>query len=116
MAPLRRWGVIVERDLLLAGTAAVSILNGTIYSPLFDPVAYLLYLFNRGSAVLGPEALFYLTTVCIAAMTMMVAGIPAALYERLRRLEHSTPASLAIWLLAAALLSYPALARLLGQD
>jgi hypothetical protein len=107
---------LLTRDVLLVATAALSILNGTIYSPLFDPVAYLLFLFTRGSTLLGPERLFYLTTVAIAVMTLLIAGVPASLYERIRGLRESTPVSVGIWAVTAALLSLPTLMRLLGSD
>ena len=47
-------------------------------------------------------------------MTLLVAGIPAALYERVRRLQQSTPGSLTIWLLATLLLTLPAILRALA--
>jgi hypothetical protein len=110
------WRIRPGRGLLLLAVTGVSILNGTIYSPLFDPVAYLLYLFSRGSSLLGPESLFYLTSLFIFVMTLLLAGVPAALYERLRSLERSTLASLAIWLAAALLLTLPTLMRIFGEE
>ena len=49
-------------------------------------------------------------------MTLLIAGIPAALYERIRGLKTSTPVSLGIWLVAAVLLSLPTIMRLLVGD
>ncbi len=109
------WANLLTRDLLLVATVGLSILNGTIYSPLFDPVAYLLFLFTRGSSLLGPELLFYATSVSIAVMTLLIGGVPASVYERIRGLRESTPLSLAIWLLATALLTLPTLMRVLGE-
>ena len=40
-------------------------------------------------------------------MTLLIAGIPAAVYERIRGLKASTPVSLGIWLVATVLLSLP---------
>ena len=60
------------------------------------------------------ELFFYLTSVAISLMTLLLAGIPAALYERVRGLQQSTPGSLAIWLLATALLTLPAILRALA--
>lgn len=110
------WPSRLARALLLVATLGVAGLNGTIYSPLFDPVAYLLFLFSRGSALLGPESLFYLTSLAIAVMTLLIAGVPAAAYERIRGSRQSTPVSLGIWLLATAALAAPTLMRVLGAD
>ena len=52
----------------------------------------------------------------VSLLTLLVAGIPAALYERWRGLPESTPGSLAVWLLSALLLTAPTLFRLFGQD
>jgi hypothetical protein len=105
---------LLGRELLLAATAGIAILNGLPVTPLFDSVSYVLYLFARGSFIPDPHMLADLATLLIAAMTLLVAGIPAALYERVRGLERSTPVSLGIWLIATALLSMPALARIAG--
>jgi hypothetical protein len=52
--------------------------------------------------------------VPIAVVTLMLAGIPAALYERVRGLQFSSTASMAIWLIATVLLTMPAIRRALG--
>lgn len=102
--------------LLLLATAGVSILNAMPFSPLYDSVAYFLYLFTRGSAAVRPDMLAYLTSLFMAVLTLLLAGIPAAAYERVRGMRESTPVSLAIWLIAAALLTLPAAMRLMGED
>ena len=85
------------RTLLLAGTVAIAVVNGLPVTSFFDSVSYILFLFSRRWAFLDQDLLFYLTTVAIAVMTLLVAGIPAALYERLRGHRHSTAVSLGIW-------------------
>jgi hypothetical protein len=45
---------------------------------------------------------------------LLLAGIPAAIYERIRGLQQSTPGSLAIWLVATVLLTLPAILRALA--
>ena len=49
-------------------------------------------------------------------MTLAIAGIPAAVYERIRGLKSSTAVSLAIWLVAAVLLALPAIMRAVAGD
>jgi hypothetical protein len=104
------------RYLLLFATAALSILNGMSFSPLFDSVAYFLYLFTRGSRFIGPDLLVYLTSAFVSSMTLLLAGIPAAAYERIRDFKESTPVSLGLWLVATAILTLPTLMRLVGED
>ena len=99
------------RGALLAATAVLAIVNGLPLTPRFDSVSHILYLFTRGSSYIGGEVLFYATSVVMAVMTLLIAGIPAALYERIRGLQASTPVSLSIWLVATALLALPALRR-----
>jgi len=107
-----------KRDLPLLATVALAAVNGLDVSPAFDAVSFWLYTFARGSPLFDGEVFFYLTSVAISAMTLLLAGIPAALYERVRGLAQSTPGSLAIWLLATLFLSLPTILRALalGED
>jgi hypothetical protein len=102
--------------LMLLATVGLSILNAMPFSPLYDSVAYFLYLFTRSSVDLPADVLAYLSSLFLGALTLLLAGVPAAIYERIRRLRHSTLVSLAIWLVAAALLTLPAIMRLLGEE
>jgi hypothetical protein len=110
-SPLQR---LLQRDLLLAATAGLAVVNGLPLTPLYDSISYILYLFTRGSAFVSQDLLFYLTSLFIAVMTLLIAGIPAAIYERIRGLQESTTASLGIWLVATALLALPALKSATG--
>ena len=49
-------------------------------------------------------------------MTLLIAGIPAALYERILRLRTSTPVSMGIWLVATVLLSIPTIRNIVGGE
>ncbi len=40
--------VLVMRGLLLVAAAAIALFNGSLWSPVFDSVAYILYLTTRG--------------------------------------------------------------------
>jgi hypothetical protein len=105
---------LLRRDLPLAGTVGLAVVNGLDFSPVYDTVSFWLYSFARDTPLYDGEVFFYLTSVAIALMTLLVAGIPAALYERIRRLPQSTPGSLLIWLLATLLLTLPAILRFLA--
>src|SRR5262245_34084476 len=96
---------LLLRATLLLGTAGLAIVNGLPLTAFFDSVSYILYLFSRGSLFIDRDALFHATSVFIAVMTFLIGGIPAAIYERLRGLPESTPASLGLWLAATTLLA-----------
>jgi hypothetical protein len=102
--------------LLICATAALSLFNGTTFSPFFDSVAHNLYLATRGYPLFSPDVLFHLTPLAIAAMTLLLAGVPAAFYERVRGLQASTPGSLAVWLAATVLLTTPTIMAALAAD
>ncbi len=105
---------MMQRDVLLVATAGISLLNGQASSPLFDPVLFLLRPFVA-SFLSSPLVLYYVTSIFISLMTLLLAGVPAAIYERLRGHAESTPASLGIWLVATFVLSLPGLKGVLGS-
>jgi hypothetical protein len=100
----------------LIGVAAIAAFNGTLFSPVFDSIFYYVDTFARGSLFYSPRLYLNLTSVFISLMTLLIAGIPAALYERIRGLKASTPVSLGIWLVAAVLLSLPTIMRVVNGD
>ena len=103
-----------KRHLALLATIAVALVNGLDVSPAFDSVSFWLYTFARGSPLFDGEIFYYLTSAAISVMTLLVAGIPAAIYERARGLTQSTSGSLAIWFLATLLLTLPTILRALS--
>jgi hypothetical protein len=98
----------MQRDVLLVATAATSLLNGQGFSPVFDPVFFLLRPFISGTFLSTPLVFFYLTSIFISLMTLLIGGIPAAIYERVRGTRGSTPISIGIWFVTTALLTIPA--------
>lgn len=95
------------RGLLLMAAAAIALFNGSLWSPFFDSIAYILYLTTRGVPLMTAARASDATPIVIAVMTLMLAGIPAAIYERIRGLPTSTTVSIGIWLLATLLLTLP---------
>jgi len=130
----RRVSRLLGRGVLLVCLAAIAAFNGSLhalvfesvsYSPAFDSVSYYVSTFAQGSyfdafvrgmLLASPQLYQNVTSVFIAAMTLLIAGIPAAVYERIRGLKSSTPVSLGIWLAAAVLLSLPTIMQLLYGD
>jgi hypothetical protein len=125
---------LVGHGVPLVAVAAIAVFNGSLhglvldevsYSPVYDSVSYYVSSFASGSwfdglvrsaLAAGPQLYQNLTSVLIAAMTLLIAGIPAALYERIRGLKASTPVSLGIWLACALLLTLPTILKALMAD
>ena len=100
---------VMKRDVLLVAIAGLSLLNGMHFSPYFDPVAILLRPFIAGTLLSTPLVSLYLTSMFISLMSLLIAGIPAAIYERMRGHTQSTATSLGIWLAALLMITIPAL-------
>ncbi len=102
----------LKQDGYLIGIAVVCLLNGMHFSPWIDafiiPIAILASTFWISSQLL----VFYLSSLILAVSTVMIAGIPAALFERATGRTKSDPRSLQIWLVCAFVLSFPAILRL----
>ena len=111
-APQSRSTSIVNAVLLAAAVVA-ALANGLHSSPFFDPVLFLLRP-AVPSVLAEPRAIFYFTSLFIPVMTLLIAGIPAAIYERARGYARSTPVSFGIWLVATLLLALPGLLGAIG--
>lgn len=106
---------LLRRDGFLIGIAAMSLLNGMHFSPFFDYAAVYLGSFLAGLFVSSPLILFYFTSLLLSVGTLLLAGVPAALFERLTGRNDSDNASLAIWLVATMLLAFPSFAGLAAR-
>jgi hypothetical protein len=104
---------ILRRDVLLVATAGLALLNGMHFSPLFDPVLFLVH--RMVPSFFGPLLLFYFTSLLISLTTLLLAGVPAAIYERARGLKESSAMSLGIWFAGCLLLTLPGLSGMFGQ-
>ncbi|MGE0766963.1 MAG: hypothetical protein AB7L90_10905 [Hyphomicrobiaceae bacterium] len=104
---------IMQRDVLLVSVAAVSLLNGMHFSPLFDPVFFLLRPFVA-SILSSGLVLFYLTSIFISLMTLVIGGIPAAIYERVKGQPESSPVSIGIWLAGTIVAALPGILGAVG--
>jgi len=105
---------LLKRAVLLVATVALSLLNGTHFSPLFDSVLFFVQRLAPG--FLGPQLLFYFNSLLISLATLMIAGIPAAAYERVMGYKDSTPVSLGIWFIVTLLLTLPSLMNAAGME
>jgi hypothetical protein len=100
----------MDRTLYYLGIAFFGMVNG-----LFNQTWLLLALIHM--QILAPALLFgsvpltlMFASLMVSTATIIIGGIPAALYERLAGAkEDSTDASLWLWLAATAILTLPAI-------
>ena len=99
----------MERQWYYIGIAFFGMING-----MFNPLRVFSYIFSKilmDVPLFGSEALiFYFSSLMTATATIILAGIPAAIYERFAGIkDDSTVVSLWIWLAGTAILTVPAL-------
>jgi hypothetical protein len=100
----------MDRNLYYVGIAFFGMVNG-----LFNQIAVLFALIHV--QILAPTLLFgsvpltlLFTSLMVSTATIILGGIPAAIYERLvGAKDDSTEISLWIWLAGTAVLTIPAL-------
>jgi hypothetical protein len=104
----------MSRNFYYIGIAFFGMING-----LFNQLALLFALIHV--QILSPALLFgslsltlLFSSLMVSTATIILGGIPAAIYERLTGAkEDSTEASLWIWLAGTALLTLPAIGNFL---
>jgi hypothetical protein len=98
---------------LFVGVVAVALYNG-----LFSPLTGLVFLMAQSwMPVFVPltiETAQYGASLIVSTTTLLLAGVPAALYERWRGLETSSPQSCLMWLIGVILLTIPAVLQTVG--
>ena len=82
-------------DPWLVAVAGLALLNGLPGGPLFEPAFFLMRPL-AASLSLGTAATLYATSLMLSALSALVAGIPAALYERACGLATPTRASMLV--------------------
>ena len=99
----------MDRNFYFVGIAFFGMING-LFNQALVPFAYLFAKVLAPGLFFGSESLAFMFASLMASTgTIIVGGIPAALYERFVGAEDdSTEASLWIWLAGTALLTLPA--------
>ena len=98
----------------LIAIMAVAMLNG-LFSPIFVVTAQVMITAILPMLLLGGPALIaFIASIVAATATIMLAGIPAALFERATRRSETDAASYAVWLVTTVVLSFPALLRVVA--
>lgn len=98
---------------LFVGVVAVALYNG-LFSPLTGLVFLMAQFWMPVFVPLTIETAQYGASLIVSTTTLLLAGIPAALYERWRGLANSSPQSCLIWLIGVILLTIPAALRTVG--
>jgi hypothetical protein len=103
----------MDRTLFYIGIAFFGMVNG-----IFSPLMAFSYVFSKvlmQVPLFGSESLiFYFAALMLSTATIILAGIPAAIYERVvGAKEESNPISLWIWLAGTGLLALPAVGNFL---
>ena len=98
----------MSRNSYYIGIAFFGMING-IFNPLMA-FAYVLSKVLMAVPLFGSESLFfYFAALMLSTATIIIGGIPAALYERfVGATDDSTEASLWIWLAGTGILTIPA--------
>lgn len=65
-----------------------------------------------GDHLLFPEALIWISTAVACVATLLIAGVPVALYERVRRLAAPDGTGMTIWMVAIFLTMIPSTGRM----
>lgn len=97
----------------LVAVIGLAILNG-MFSPAIIPVFALHGLWYPFFLPAILPAILLACSLIISTFTLMLGGVPAALYERISGGRESTAMSGLIWLVAVALLTLPALPNILN--
>jgi hypothetical protein len=106
---------LMRRDGFIVAIAGLSLVNGTHFSPLFDPAFLLFRNFAPAFFISSQVLVFYFTSLFLATFTLILAGVPAALFERFTGRTQSDMVSLSIWFACLVPLTLPALAALVNR-
>lgn len=101
----------MTRSQAFALVLGLSAANG-IFSPYLDLVLALSPVWLPTWLPESAGLLFYASSMLTATTTLLVSGIPAALAERFVHGLRGSVSAMAIWALAAFVLTLPGLARL----
>jgi hypothetical protein len=103
---------MTPRGLFIA-TLIVSLFNG-LASPVLPLMFILAPIWIPEFVPATNEARFYGASLVVSFGTLLVAGVPAALFERISSRQSSDTTSMLVWLAGAVLLSLPALQQILA--
>ena len=103
----------MNRNLYFIGIAFFGMING-IFNPFFVIVFQVSIYLMAEPLFSSTAAIAYFASLMLSTATVILGGIPAALYERyIGAKDDSTVTSLWIWLAGTAVLTIPAIGNFL---
>ena len=94
---------------IFVAVLGVTLLNGFV-SPMVPLVFILAPIWLPEFAPQTPIAILYGTSLIVSISTLVLSGVPAALFERFTGREETDMTSMLVWLATAILLTLPGLA------
>ena len=98
----------MDRQTLLVLILTLCVVNG-IFSPVIAIALPLAIVWLPEFLPHEPSWAFYFSSLLVSTATLLIGGVPAALYERLVDPREDSLVSMYIWLAVVAVLSLPAL-------
>lgn len=105
---------LLKQDGFLIGIATLSLLNGMDFSVYFEPAVVVIrpLLFSFG--ISSPVLILYFASLFLSLTTLVLAGVPVAIFERLTGRQTSDSTSMALWMGLIGLIAFPTFSKLLG--
>ncbi len=100
---------LLRRDGCLIGIAALSLINGMHFSPYIDAFTIILKPIAVGFFITSPLVFFYIASLLLSAISLILSGVPVAIFERLTGRTKSDTTSLLLWLASSAVMAVPTL-------
>lgn len=97
----------------IVAIVAFGMLSGMFSTVMVPNITGALLLLAPGLLISSPQLLVFFVYLVGATLTIMIGGIPAALYERATGATESTATSMWIWLAGTAFVSLPAIVTFL---
>lgn len=94
-------------NLMLPLVLFICMVNG-IFSPFLLVVVNNFPLWTVGLIPPDPNWLLFASNLFLSTLTLVVSGVPAALYERFFKVQETNDISYLIWVAGAVLLTLPA--------
>ncbi len=107
MSEMDRREALLKQDGYIIGLASLSLINGMHFSPYFSFIAIPFGPILREYGITSPVITFYLASLIVAVGSVIVSGIPAAIFERLTGRQQTDSTSMAVWLGAIFLITIP---------
>ena len=96
----------MAREPLIILIVSLGMVSG-MFSPFRDQAFILMVALAPGFFIGSPSLVLYLTMLFVSALTIMLGGVTAALFERATGRQETDTTSLLIWAAAVAVISWP---------